>query len=205
MELFGTPSLPLPAEWLAHRETGWVLLATGLVLLFFGRKLFWLFVAVVGAVAALWLATGVLGLDAGAPSVIAAAAAGLVGGLLAILVQKAAVAVVGFLAGVWGMLILSGAAAGSPAMSWLAPPLFQALLAVAGGVLGAVVAAQLFEAALVVLSALAGSLLLVTGLGLAGGVALAVFLSLALVGVLAQTRRREGRRRRRRREEAPEG
>jgi len=204
MELFGTPALPLPAEWLAHRETGWVLLATGLVLLFFGRKLFWLFVAVVGAVTALWIATEVLGLETGAPSVIAAVAAGLVGGLLAILVQKAAVAVVGFLMGVWGTLVLLDVASVSLTVSWVDPPILQSVLAVAGGVLGAVVAAQLFEAALVVLSALVGSLLLVNGVGLAGGLALAGFLSLALVGVLVQTRRRGRKTRRQGRREETE-
>lgn len=203
MELFGTPTLPLPAEWLARRETGWVLLAAGLTLLLFGRKLFWLFVAVVGAVTALWIATEVLGLETGAPSVIAAVAAGLVGGLMAILVQKAAVAVVGFLVGVWGALVLWDIASVSLTVTSVDPLILQSVLAVAGGALGAVVAAQLFEAALVVLSALVGSLLLVNGLGVAGGPALAAFLSLTLVGVLVQTRRRGGKtRRRRRREEA---
>lgn len=203
MELFGTPAPPLPAEWLAHRETGWVLLATGLILLFFGRKLFWLFVAVVGAVTALWIATEVLGLETGAPSVIAAVTAGLVGGLMAILVQKAAVAVVGFLVGVWGTLVLLDIASVSLTVTSVDPLILQSVLAVAGGALGAVVAAQLFEAALVVLSALVGSFLLVNGLGVAGGLALAAFLSLTLVGVLVQTRRRGGKtRRRRRREEA---
>lgn len=201
MELFGIPSLPLPAEWLAHREAGWLLLAIGAVLLLFGRKLFWLFVALVGAVTALWLATEVLGLETGAPSVIAAAAAGLVGGLLAVLVQKAAVAVVGFLAGVWGALLALEAATASLATSWLDPPPLQLALALAGGALAAVLAVQLFEAALVVLSALAGSSLLVSGLGLAGTVALIAFFALALIGVLAQTRGRKRSKRRRRRRE----
>lgn len=205
MELLGTPALPLPGEWLAHRETGWVLLAAGFVLLIFGRKLFWLFVALVGAVTALWLATEVLGLETGAPSVIAAVAAGLVGGLLAILVQRAAVALVGFLVGVWGAVILMEAARASLTISWLEPPLLQLVIAVAGGVFGGVAAAQLFEAALVVLSAVVGSLLLVNGFGLAGGLALAAFFTLALLGVLVQTRSREKRTRRRRRRDETEG
>ena len=198
MELFGTPALPLPGEWLAHRETGWVLLAAGFVLVLLGRKLFWLFVALVGAVTALWLATEVSGLETGAPSVIAAVAAGLVGGLLAVLVQKAAVALVGFLVGVWGTLILLETVSATLAVPWLEPPLLQVVLAVAGGVLGGVVSARLFEAALVVLSAAVGSVLLVGGFGLAGPPALTAFFTLALLGVLVQTRSRERRARRRR-------
>lgn len=201
IESLGLPPLPLPAGWLAPGETTLVLLPVGFLLLFFGRRLFWLLVALVGALAALWLATEMLGLEAGAPSLVAAIAAGLAGGLLAVLVQKAAIGVVGFLAGLWGTLTLLGAIARSgvpapipeAAAVWIEPNVTQLVLALAGGVLGAVLAARLFAAALVVLSALAGSLLLVHGLGLDDPLALAAFLGLALLGVLAQTR--GGRRR----------
>lgn len=220
MEILDALTLPLPETWLVRPETTFLLLGAGAVLLLFGRRLFWLFVAVVGAVAALWLSTEVLGLEAGAPSVLAAIAAGLVGGLLAVLLQKAAVALVGFLAGAWGILALLQVVtitlsfwttAGSDLGATLDSPLWQGVLALVGGLLGAILMAQLFEAALVVLTATAGSLLLVQGLGLAGKLALAVFAALAVIGVLTQTRtpreRREparGRRgRRRRRQEDP--
>lgn len=194
----GIDTLPLPSEWVTRPETAVVLLVTGGVLLLFGRRLFWLFVGLVGAVAALVIATEWVGLEAGTPSLLAAVAAGLVGALLAVLVQKAAVAVVGFLAGVWGVLVLLQMA--SPSASLFDPPSLQTLLALAGGVVGAVVAAQVFDAALVVLSALTGSLLLVTGSGLVGTFALISFFALAFLGVLAQTRGRRERRRRRVRE-----
>lgn len=194
----GIDTLPLPSEWVTRPETAVVLLVTGGVLLLFGRRLFWLFVGLVGAVAALVIATEWVGLEAGTPSLLAAVAAGLVGALLAVLVQKAAVAVVGFLAGVWGVLVLLQMA--SPSASLFDPPSLQTLLALGGGVVGAVVAAQVFDAALVVLSALTGSLLLVTGSGLVGTFALISFFALALLGVLAQTRGRRERRRRRVRE-----
>lgn len=194
----GIDTLPLPSEWVTRPETAVVLLVTGGVLLLFGRRLFWLFVGLVGAVAALVIATEWVGLEAGTPSLLAAVAAGLVGALLAVLVQKAAVAVVGFLAGVWGVLVLLQMA--SPSASLFDPPSLQTLLALGGGVVGAVVAAQVFDAALVVLSALTGSLLLVTGSGLVGTFALISFFALAFLGVLAQTRGRRERRRRRVRE-----
>lgn len=186
------PPLPLLPEGLVPGDTSWLLLAVGGVLLVFGRRLFWLLVALVGALAALWIATETLGLEAGAPSVVAAVAAGLVGALLAILVQKAAVALVGFLAGVWGTLVLLDLLAGSSvltaATSRIEPTVLHVALAVAGGVLGAVLAARLFEAALVVLSALAGSLLLVQGFGLTGSWAWGALLALAVLGILIQTR-----------------
>jgi len=193
MEPFGIgiEALPLPSEWVTRPEMAVVLLVTGGVLLLFGRRLFWLFVGLVGAVAALVIATEWVGLEAGTPSLLAAVAAGLVGALLAILVQKAAVAVVGFLAGVWGALVLLQMTASS-ATSLFDLPALQTVLALVAGVVGAVVAAQVFDAALVVLSALTGSLLLVAGLGFVGSVALASFFALAVFGVLAQTR---GRRR----------
>jgi len=208
MELLDPVLLPLPESWLVQRETAFVLLGAGIVLLLFGRRLFWLFVALVGAVSALWLSTEVLGLDAGAPSVLAAIAAGLVGGLLAVLLQRAAVALVGFLAGAWGTLVLLQlvvvpfAASAADPPSALGSPWIQGGLALVGGILGSVLVIQLFEAALVVLTAAAGALLLVQGLGLAGTLGLVVFLGLAVVGVLIQTRgpreerRANGRRRR---------
>lgn len=205
LEGLSLPPLPLPPEWLGRGEASLVLLPAGFLLLLFGRRLFWLLVAVVGAVAALWLATEMLGLESGLPRLVAAIAAGLVGALLAILVQKAAVALVGFLAGVWGALVfldtLAGSSAFASATTRVEPTVLQIVLAIAGGVVGALLAARLFEAALVVLSALAGSLLLVHGLGLTTTWAdrtawvWGAFLALALFGVLVQTR--GGRRRHR--------
>lgn len=190
-----------------------VVVVAGLALLFFGRRLFWLFVGLAGAVITLWLTSRVLHLETGVASLLAALVAGLVGALLAVLVQKAAVALMGFLGGAWavlglfellqpgllgpGRLLDFGRLPGEP---WVV----QAVAAVVGGILGALAAAWLFEIALVILTSLAGALLLVEASGLEGLPALGAGAGLAVAGILAQTasrrrRRREGSPRRRRR------
>lgn len=172
-----------------------LLVGVAAALLFFGRRLFWLLVGVTGAVATLWLTTRVLELETGVASILAALAAGLVGALLAVLLQKAAVALVGFLGGAWAVLLLFGLFEPShlPGEPWV----IQAVAAVVGGVLGALAAAWLFEAALVVLTSLGGALLLVETLGLDHLAALVTGIALALVGVVTQTRGRRSRRERR--------
>lgn len=179
------PTWP-PPQLLAHPASPVVLGVAGLLLLLFGRRLFWFFVGVTGAVAALWVAVEVLGFDRGLPSLVAAGVAGVAGAFLAVLVQRAAVGLVGFAAGVWGGLalleVLSGAAEALPS------DLARLVAVLLCGVLGALLAARLFEAVLVVLSSLAGALLLVAALGLAGGEALLVAAVLLVLGLLAQWR-----------------
>jgi len=73
----------------------------GAFLLGFGRSLYWLFVGGVGFLAANTLASRLL---EGSPRMLVlaiAVAAGLLGALLAILLQKFAVGLAGFLAGSW--------------------------------------------------------------------------------------------------------
>lgn len=198
MDNSGIPTGPTAAGWITRPEGVLALLVLGVLLLLFGRRLFWLLVALVGAAAALWAATRMLGLETGLPSLLAAAAAGLLGALLAVLVQRAAVAAVGFLAGLWATLLVVGAVTGPPsspaAIPWMTPQTVQVGLAILGGVLGAAIAALLFEAALIVLSSLAGGLLVVTALGTDGTPAMALCFILATIGVLVQTRSRDSRR-----------
>ena len=125
----------------------------GLALATLGRKLFWLFVAGVGFLSAMTLASRWL---AGSPEWLVIGLgilAGLAGALLAVFVQKVAVAVAGFLAGGFlslGLLNLVGFNPGG--ISWL--------IFLVGGILGAVLMAVAFNWALIVLSSLAGASLI---------------------------------------------
>lgn len=163
-------------------------LVAGGLLLLFGRRLFWLFVGVVGFVVVFRLADAYLG-GAGVGWVVAIAA-GVLGALAAILVQRLAVGVAGFAAGAAGFLWLAEQLGWSVGL----PTLIGALVA---GVLGAALVGWLFELGLVALSALLGAALVVEGLGLEEPRG-AVFVVLAIAGALVQL---AGRRRRRERED----
>lgn len=123
----------------------------GLALLILGKKLFWLFVGAIGFIGASDMASRYF---SGLPNwqiLIAAVAAGLLGALLAVFFQKAAILLVGFYAG--GYLVVSLFStlnmAPPPALAW-APFIL-------GGLLGAVLLYLLFDWTLIVLSSFAGA------------------------------------------------
>src|SRR6266496_5012011 len=71
----------------------------GVVILFFGRKLFWLCVAAVGFAVGVEIAPHVVHEPSPLMALIIALVLGLIGALLALFLQKIAIAVLGFLAG----------------------------------------------------------------------------------------------------------
>jgi uncharacterized membrane protein YeaQ/YmgE (transglycosylase-associated protein family) len=168
-------------------STPWVAVVVGGLLLLFGRRLFWLFVGVVGFVLAQRLAGAYLGGEAGWMT---ALVVGVVGAVAAVMVQKVVVSVAGLAAGAVGFLWLAEQFGWPPGL----PTLIGVVLA---GAVGAALLQWLFELGLVALSALVGAALLVQGLGMGEprGVALLV---LAVVGALVQL---VGRRRRRKRDD----
>ena len=163
-------------------------LVAGGLLLLFGRRLFWLFVGVIGFVVAYRLAGAYLGGEG--EGWIIAVAGGVLGAVAAVLVQKLAVTLAGFAAGAVGFIWLAEQLGWSLGL----PALVGALVA---GLLGAALVRWLFGIGLVALSALAGAALVVEGLGLEEprGV---VFVILAGVGALVQL---SGRRRRRQKDD----
>src|SRR5437867_3046454 len=74
-------------------------LVVGTLLLLFGRQLFWLFVGLIGFAAGLQLAPLLLPGTSEVVVFIAAVLLGLAGAVLAILLQKVAIALAGFVAG----------------------------------------------------------------------------------------------------------
>lgn len=148
----------------------------GVAILLFGRRLFWLFVAVVGFLASFELVPLLL---PGRPDwvvLLVSVVAGVGGALLAIGLQYVAAAVVGFVAGSYGsvplVLLLFGHGA-----SWI--PFL-------GGIAGAVLMLLLFDWTLIVLSALAGARAVLLAFGLQGGTGVLVWLALAAVGIAVQ-------------------
>ena len=158
-------------------------LVVGAVLLFFGRRLFWLFVAVVGFLAG-WhfAATAWHGVTPGG-RLLLALVAGVVGLILALLVQKIAVAIAGFLVGTSMLATLLGWP-----LATMRPG--QQLVLLVAGILAAVLALVLFDYALIFFSAVAGANLVLEAIPLraGGNVHLLLLIILAVFGAAVQAR-----------------
>lgn len=155
-------------------------LVAGLALLSLGRKLFWVFVAALGFVAAMRLSSELLDIGSEWVVVLIGVLAGGLGAVLAITLQRVAIGVAGFLAG--GYLLLSalqlvGVEAGSAA--------WQPFLI--GGIVGAVVAFPVFEWALILVSSLVGALVVAQSFELEGLTGLAAFVVALILGVALQS------------------
>src|SRR3990172_11432815 len=142
-----------------------VRVVVGLLLLAVGKRLFWLFVAAVGFVATLAVATRFFQPQSELTLFVIGVVAGFVGALLGVFAQKLAIGIAGFLAGGYlaiGLLGLLGIELGP---QWWQPFLI-------GGILGALISYPLFDWALILLSALTGAVLVVQALEIGTGWAL---------------------------------
>lgn len=153
-------------------------LVVGLVLLFFGRKLFWLFVGAVGFL---------VGLEAAAVvfphqpdwALIGGLILGIIGAVIALFVQKLAIGIAGFLSG--GYFLMTAARAWeiqAPEGAWIA--------FLIGGVIGALLMYVVFNWALIILSSISGAHLIIHPFALSHTTASAAFIVLALFGILVQ-------------------
>lgn len=151
----------------------------GAILLFFGRKLYWLFVGIAGFLVGLQLADIFLADQSAVIRLVAALVAGLLGAVLAVIAQRVAFALGGFYAG--GYLALSF---GPELLPNTAPMLWLLL----GGVIGAVVAALVMDWAIIALSCLVGAGAIVSAFVLAPAIEGVLFLILLVVGFAYQAR-----------------
>jgi hypothetical protein len=156
-----------------------VWIAGGLLLLAAGRKLYWLFVAIVGFAAGFMLAGMFVKTDAEWIKWLIAIGIGVLGGMLAVGLQKIAVGAAGFLAGGYGLVyFLETINVNIGDITW---PFF-----VAGGIVGAVLVLAMFEFALILLSSVAGATMVSQTFTFTGWLVTAAFLGLVLVGILIQ-------------------
>jgi hypothetical protein len=151
----------------------------GAAILLLGRRLFWLFVAVVGFLASFDIVPLLL---PGRPewvTLLVGIVIGGIGALLAVALQYVAAAVVGFVAGSYASAPLALLLAGHGASG----------VTLLGGIAGAVLMVVLFDWTLIVLSALAGARAVLVPLGLEGTLAIIAWLVLAALGVAFQASR----------------
>jgi len=159
----------------------WVNILVGLALIFFGRKLFWLFVGGVGFIVGFQIASNAL---LGQPVwiiLLIAVGAGLLGIIAAIFLQRIVVGIAGFFAGGYFLsnLMVTMLHENHEAVRWL--------LFVAGGLFGAILTILLLNPALIILSSLAGATAVSEHVPLDPQARELLFIMLAVAGILVQS------------------
>ncbi|MDD5466318.1 MAG: hypothetical protein PHS96_00790 [Anaerolineales bacterium] len=155
-------------------------LLIGGVLLVVGRKLFWFFVGALGFILAFELATRLLR----GPfwlALLVGAIAGVLGALLAVFLQGAAIWIAGFLAG--GYLAFSLLNAFDLQSGWMGWLIF-----ILGGAIGAGLLSAFFDWALIVLTAMSGTTLVIEALPVERPLSVLLAILLFFVGVVLQAR-----------------
>ena len=151
----------------------------GAAILLFGRKLFWLFVAALGFAVGLEIAAYFMKEPPQWMTLLVALGCGVIGALLAILLQKIAIAVAGFIAGgriAWALA----------ATFFVDHTHYRGITFLIGGIIGALLLLALFDWVLILLSSIEGAHLIGNGITLPDKGAMILFIALAVVGVIVQ-------------------
>jgi len=151
----------------------------GVVILFFGRKLFWLCVAAVGFAVGMEVAPLLVNEASSLLALVIALAFGVLGALLALFIQKVAIAVLGFLAG--GKLATAIAAA-----FFVQYAQYSTIVFIVGGIIGAILLLAVFGWALIVVSSFIGAYLIQSAIVLPPTGSTLVFIGLAILGIFVQ-------------------
>ncbi len=153
----------------------------GVVVLLFGRPLYWALVAVLGFLIGYELVRDLAIAQSPLMRVLLAVGAGLIAAGLAVAFQWLAFGLVGFLAGsylVQAALVRYEITTANPAI-WI----------IVGGVIGAVIAFLLVDWAVIVLSSVAGATMIANQFEVANQTRLLIMLGLIVVGVIFQRTR----------------
>jgi len=129
----------------------WLNILAGLAVLFFGRRLFWLFVGCVGFIVGFELAGHVL---QGQPEwviLVIALGVGMLGAIASVFLQRVFIVVAGFFAGGYCLSTLA------PAAIHIQSELVPWIAFAVGGLLGAILSLALLDPALIIMSSLAGA------------------------------------------------
>ena len=159
----------------------------GAIVLFFGRRLFWLCVAAVGFAAGMEVAPHLIHEPSPVLQLTVALFLGFMGAFLALFLQKIAIVIAGFLAG--GKLAMGLVAA------FIAEGArYPGITFIVGGIIGAILLLAVFDWALIVLSAVVGAHLISHTVVLPPTGATLLFVGLAAIGIIVQASTFRGRR-----------
>ena len=158
----------------------WLNILVGLAVLFFGRRLFWLFVGCVGFIAGFEIAGGAL---AGRPEWVILAIAlgvGVLGAIASVFLQRIFIIVAGFFAGGYCLSTLA------PAALHLTGEATVWITFAVGGLLGAFLTAALLDPALIIMSSLAGATAVSQNVPLEPSARTVLFVVLLVLGIAVQ-------------------
>ncbi|MEO8044655.1 MAG: DUF4203 domain-containing protein [Spartobacteria bacterium] len=151
----------------------------GIALLFFGRRLFWLFVAALGFAIGLQLAPYLSQHPPLWLSLLLSLGLGLLGAIIALLLQKLAIGIAGFLVG--------GRVAVAIAAAFLVDHAhYSAITFVIGGIVGAILLLALFDWALIIFSSIEGARLIADAVHLPSTGTNILLVVLAVFGIIVQ-------------------
>ena len=156
-----------------------ITLLVGIALLLFGRRLFWLFVAALGFAVGLQLAPYLMQNPPLWLSLAVSLVLGLVGALLAFLLQKLAIGVAGFLVG--GRIAVAVVAA-----FMVQHAQYYGITFVIGGILGAILLLLLFDWALIIFSSIEGARLIASSVHLPSTGLTILVVVLTIFGIIVQ-------------------
>lgn len=163
-------------------EGAWLSFLVGAVLIVAGRRLVWLAVAAAGFVIGAWTATLL------APRIedvwIVALVMGVAGAVLAVIVQRLAIAVAG--AGLGALIALRWADALTQALGIENQQLGVIIAMILGGLLGLLLASKVFALAAVLVTAAIGAVLVATQLPVSSGMQAAAAVLLVVIGLVVQ-------------------
>jgi len=159
-----------------------VWLLVGIVLIVLGRKLYWFSVGALGFVAGMYFVPRFIQVQDQWVTLVIALFAGLLMAILAYVLQRLAISIVGFLVGGYLMLVF---------LDWLKIDTgnYYWIALILGGIIGAIFASILFDWTLIILSSIVGSVLVVQNLpfDLQTMIIGVIFIVLTLVGVAIQS------------------
>jgi hypothetical protein len=151
----------------------------GVAILLLGRKLFWLFVAAMGFALGIQIAPHLVHEPSPALALTFALVLGVAGALIALLLQKLAIGVVGFLAGARLAVALTSAFFVNHAH-------YDIVTFVIGGILGAILLLSLFDWALILFSSIEGAQLIQSAIPLPPTGTTILLVALVVVGIVVQ-------------------
>ena len=166
-------------ETIAYSSTA-INMVIGMVVLAFGRRLFWLFVGCLGFAVGFHYAPLVWQVQSNLFLLILATITGIIGAVLALFFQKIAIGLAGFAGGGYIALnLLNLLGIRLEQIIWL-PYLV-------GGIIGALLLFFIFDWALIFVSSLTGATMVVESTNLSPEVELIVYFALFIAGIVIQT------------------
>ena len=159
----------------------WVYIIAGGLLLLFGRKLFWLFVAIIGFLVGMMYIPELLPEQPDQVILTVSLIAGLLGALLSVLLQKFAVGLAGLIAGGYvAYYLLENIVINVGNFQWLA--------ILAGALAGAVLAGSMYDWALILITSASGAVAIAQHLPITMPISIVILMVLFFVGLIAQGR-----------------